>query len=92
MGTESDKLPSDQHEQKCVICYPKANTDPLDFKTFSAVQEWAVHVPLVIQILMESYLNPKTFVPSENDQQSSQSDLISAKIQRLYIRHTSESI
>ena len=66
----------------CETCYPQTVASPLSFQTFNADREWALHVPMPIQNLMECYLNPKTLAEITDNQES-----LSKKLQRLYFTH-----
>jgi hypothetical protein len=44
-------------ENKCPSCYSQQHIQPLSFDSFDLFQEWKVDVPLVLQMLLQSFLN-----------------------------------
>jgi hypothetical protein len=79
-NTES-KQADEQINLQCEICYAPATIDTLTFKGFNVNREWAVNIPLVVQILLGGYLNPKTIT------RKTASGMLPKKMRRLYFTY-----
>ncbi len=52
---------------------------PLDWRHFDIVYEWTYHVPLPLQILLESFINPSSYRKAQHS-----TEYLKSKLQRLY--------
>ena len=73
--------------KRCDTCYPASNVKPLAFNAFRLEEEWVMHIPLVIQILMESFLNPRSITGVHSQAEEKESEYLTRKLQRLYFTY-----
>jgi hypothetical protein len=81
--SEYDFDPSDGFV-RCDSCYPADNIQSLSFKSFNTEQEWFFYVPLPLQLLLESFINPRAITSDSNDNR-----FLANKIHRLYFIYDS---
>ena len=60
-ATEPHSPESQSPKIRCSTCYQDV-PKPLDFKSFDAMQEWHMDVPLPVQIILEGFMNRRTVV------------------------------
>ena len=67
---------------RCDSCYPTDNIQSLSFKSFNTEQEWFFYVPLPLQLLLETFINPRAISSDSND-----NAFLTKKLHRLYFIH-----
>lgn len=70
---------SENDNEKCTRCFKDTVLKPLHWKSFDVLTEWSFDVPLDVQILLETFINPNT-INHTNDKEK----LVSAKLKKLY--------
>ena len=57
---EDDSDSMDLKGKCCQLCYTTKLANPLSWTNFDITSEWSMDIPLYMQILFESFINPKT--------------------------------
>ncbi|KAJ8303147.1 hypothetical protein KUTeg_019543 [Tegillarca granosa] len=51
----------------CDVCYGVAISNPLNLQSFDTLTEWALHVPIIGQIILETFINKESATLSLNE-------------------------
>ena len=73
-GLEEEDLGSD-----CQSCYGTNIPKPLNLGSFDVLTEWTMNVPILGQIILESYINKESMRRSENF-----TNFLNSKLKKLY--------
>ncbi|CAC5415232.1 unnamed protein product [Mytilus coruscus] len=57
---------NDVSSSNCLSCYGTRTIEPLDWTSFDILKEWTMGVPVIGQIILESYINKESLSKSEN--------------------------
>lgn len=65
--------------EKCRSCFTANLPKPLSVSNFEILKEWTLDVPLVVQIVLDTFINKDTILQSNNTQKT-----LKKKLERLY--------
>lgn len=81
--TQDEPEEQEQRQDMCDACFhDEINISPLNWTTFDIMQEWYTDVPLIIQIILGSFINRSSIKKSKNTEL-----FLKSKIEKLYMTY-----